>query len=129
MYIPNTPERSYWEGEWTFPKTGTAISIALPGGESGPLPEARQFYLGLPDRFDKILEAARPKLVQVFKTWLMQNLPKDMFTAVRLAGFGIEDPRAEPLHWDVSFETTEKRWLGIVIPFEGETPNEPVIDT
>jgi hypothetical protein len=129
MYIPNAPERSYWEGEWTFPKTGTPVSIGLDGGEDGPLPEARRFYLSLPDRFDQIMVAVRPKLAGVFKHWLQQDLPQDIFTVVKLAGFGVEDPNAKPFHWNISFETTGDRWLGIRIPFEGDIPQEPVVDT
>jgi hypothetical protein len=129
MYIPNAPERSYWEGEWLFPKTKSAISIGLPGGESGPLPEARQFYLDLPGRFEEVLSAARPKLAEVFRSWLHQELPEDIFTVVKLAGFDVEDPKAQPLEWDISFETTGEKWLGIVIPFRGDTPQEAVVDT
>lgn len=129
MYVPNAPERSYWECEWTFPKTGTVISIGLPGGESGPVPEARQFYLSLPGRFEQIVAATRPKLEHVFETWLQQELPQDIFAVVKLAGFDVEDPKAQRLHWDISFETTGEKWLGIIIPFEGDTPQEPVVDT
>ncbi len=70
MHISRWPERSYWECEWNFPKTGTVVSIALPGGESGPLPEARQFYLSLPARYDQILAECRPRLEKVFNDWL-----------------------------------------------------------
>src|SRR5205823_5310025 len=84
MYVPSAPERSYWEGEWIFPKTGTPVSIGLDGGESGPLPEARQFYLSLPSRFEQILAAARPKLELVFKDWLQEELPRDIFSAVKI---------------------------------------------
>ena len=129
MFIPNAPERSYWECEWIFPKTGTAISIGLPGGESGPLPEARQFYLSLPGRFEQILAAARPRLEHVFKAWLQQDLPQDIFTVVKLAGFGVENPKAQPVEWDISFETTDEKWLGITIPFIGDTPQEAVVNT
>jgi hypothetical protein len=129
MYIPNAPERSYWEGEWLFPKTRSTISIALPGGEDGPLAESRQFYLDLPGRFEQVLSAARPKLAEVFRNWLNQELPQDIFAVVKLAGFDIEDPKAQPLEWDISFETTGEKWLGIVIPFQGGTPQEAVVDT
>lgn len=129
MFIPNAPERSYWECEWTFPKTGTAISVGLLGGESGPLQEAREFYLSLPGRFEQILAAARPKLAHVFKTWLQQDLPQDIFTVLNLAGFGVMDLKAQPLDWDISFETTGEKWLGIIIPFHGDTPQEAVVDT
>ncbi len=129
MYISNAPERSYWEGEWIFPTTGTPVAIGLDGDESGPLPEARQFYLGLPSRFEQILTAARPELQKVFRERLQQDLPQHMFSAVKLAGFGLENPKANPLRWDISFETTGDKWLGIVIPFEGDTPQEAVVDT
>jgi hypothetical protein len=129
MFIPNAPERSYWECEWTFPKTGTVISISLPGAENGPLPEARQFYLSLPGRFEQILAEARPQLAEVFRTWLQLDLPHDIFSVVKLAGFGLEDAQAEPLEWDISFETIGSKWLGIVIPFVGDTVQKAVVDT
>ena len=129
MFIPNAPERSYWECEWKFPTTGTEISIGLPGGESGPLPVARQFYLSLPGRFEQILAAARPQLQEVFRTWLQQDLPQDIFTVVKLAGFGLDDARAQPVQWDISFETTGDKWLGIIIPFVGDTAQKATVDT
>ena len=129
MFIPSAPERSYWECEWRFPNTGTVISIGLPGGEDGPLPEARHFYLSLPGRFEQILAVARPQLADVFATWLQQDLPQNIFTAVKLAGFGLVDATAKPLHWDISFETTGDKWLGIVIPFVGDAVQEALVDT
>lgn len=129
MFIPSAPERSYWECAWKFPKSGTEISIALPGDERGPLPEARQFYLSLPGRFDQTLAAARPQLEEVFREWLHQDLPPDIFTVVRLAGFGLEDAKQQPVHWDISFETTGEKWLGIIIPFVGDTAQEATVDT
>jgi hypothetical protein len=129
MFIANAPEKSYWECEWTFPKTATVINIVLPGGEDGPMPEARQFFLSLPGRYDQILAAARPKLEQVFKTWLQQDLPQDIFTVLELGGFGVEDPRVQPVEWDVEFETTGEKWLGITIPFIGDIAQEAIVDT
>ena len=129
MFLPNAPERSYWECEWKFPKTGTVISIALPGGEGGPLPEARQFYLSLPERFEQILTAVRPQLEEVFRTWLQQDLPQDVFTVVKLAGFGLTDATAQPLQWDISLEMSGDKWLSIIIPFIGDAPQEAVVDT
>lgn len=129
MYISNHPERSYWEAEWTFPPTSTAISIGLDGDESGPSPETRDWHLGLPARFERILELAKPELAKVFKTWLQQELPGDIFTVVKLSGFGVENPKAHPVNWDISFETTGDKWLGITIPFVGDKPGEAVVDT
>ena len=129
MYIPTAPERSYWECEWKFPNTGTEISISLPGNETGPLPAAREFYLRLPDRFERILAAVRPELQQVFRSWLQTDLPPDVFTLVKLAGFDLEDAMAQPVQWSISFETTGDKWLGITIPFVGDTPQTATVDT
>jgi hypothetical protein len=129
MYMSKAPGRSYWECEWTFPKTGTRVDIVLPGGESGPIPEARLFYLSIPERFEAILKECRPKLEQVFRDWRSQPLPQDIFTVVKLAGFGLEDPQESPVRWDVGFETTGGDWLGITIPFVGETAMDAVVDT
>src|SRR5262245_25357957 len=93
MFVSYAPERSYWEGEWTFPPTGTVVSIALPGGEDGPLPDARQFYLSLPGRYEWILTAVRPRFEEAFRCWRLET-PKGVFGSVRLAGFGLEDPTA-----------------------------------
>src|ERR1044071_2453589 len=59
MHIDKHPERSYWECNWNFPPTSTVVFITLPGGENGPTNEARQFYLGLPARYDFILTLCR----------------------------------------------------------------------
>jgi hypothetical protein len=128
MYISNHPERSYWEAEWTFPPTGTVVSIGLDGDESGPKPETRQWHMGLPSRFPRILQLAKPELAKAFKLWLDQDLPKDIFSVVKLSGFGVEDPQAHPLHWDISFETIGEKWLGITISFVGDEAKEAIVD-
>jgi hypothetical protein len=129
MYIPNHPERSYWEGEWLFPPTATRVSIALDGDESGPRPETRKWHLGLTARFQNILQLARPELEKVLKKWLQQELPQDVFKAVKLSGFGVETPAAHPVAWDISFETIGDKWLGITIPFIDDQPGEAMVDT
>jgi hypothetical protein len=128
MYVPHDPERSYWECEWKFPNTGSIVSIGLPGGEDGLAAESRGFYLDLQNRFDAVLERCRPKLEHVFRTWLNQDLPEDIFASLKLAGFGLEDARAEPIEWDVSFETTGEKWLGITVPFIGDDAQDAVVD-
>jgi hypothetical protein len=129
MHISKFPERSYWECGWTFPKTGTVVWIVLRGGESGPMPEARRFYLSLPDRFEQILVSCRPRLEQVFKDWERPQLPEDIFSVVELTGFGLEDPTEQPVRWDVGFETRGDDWLGITIPFANDVAMEAVVDT
>jgi hypothetical protein len=129
MYIASNPSRSYWECEWTFPVTKTDISISLPGDLSGPLPEARHFYLSLPKKYDQIIAAARPSLQEVFRTWLDRDLPEHIDSELKLAGFGIDDPKANPLSWDISFETTGEKWLGIIVPFIGDRALKATVDT
>ncbi|MFW6031516.1 MAG: hypothetical protein ACOC9T_02905 [Myxococcota bacterium] len=129
MYVASAPEKSYWEAEWLFPPAGTNVSIFLLGPESGPLPEARAFYLALPDRWPALLDLVRPGLDQVFQDWYGRPLASDIWRDVKLAGFGLEDPRAHPIEWDISFEATGEKWLGIIIPFKDETPGTPIVDT
>jgi hypothetical protein len=129
MYISNHPERSYWEGEWMFPPTSTRASIGLDGDETGPMSEARRWHLELPARFQRILELARPELVKVFQTWFQQELPNDIFTVVKLSGFGVENPKSHTIEWDISFETTGGKCLGITIPFVGDEPREAIVNT
>jgi hypothetical protein len=129
MYIANAPERSYWECEWTFPKTGDVVSIGLPGTAAGPFPESRAFFLAIPSRFEAILETVRPKLSEVFRTCLDRDIPEDLFSELKLAGFGLEDPKATPVEWDIAFETTGEKWLGITVPFIGDSAQDPAVDT
>jgi hypothetical protein len=128
MYISNHPEQSYWECEWKFPPTGTMVAIALNGDESGPLPEFCQWHLNLINRYPETLNLARPKLAEVFKSFFNQDLPSDIFTVVKLSGFGVEDPQAVPVKWDISFETIGDKWLGITIPFVGDIPEQVIVD-
>jgi hypothetical protein len=127
MHMSKHPERSYWECEWKFPPTGQPVFIR--GGEEGPRSEVRRFYLDLPGRFDQILASCRPRLEQVTKEWLNESLPQDVFATLRLSGFGVEDPSSNSVHWDVSFETLGKKWLGITIPFIGRAAMEVQVDT
>ena len=129
MHIAKYPERSYWECQWNFPPTNTSVFIALPGGKSGPGDDVRKFYLSLPARYELILNHCRPKLEQVFRDWRGNSLPQDIFATVKLTGFDVEDPNAQPVQWNVSFETTDDDWLGITIPFIGDTPQDPEVDT
>jgi hypothetical protein len=85
MYIPNAPERSYWECEWP--------------------------------------------LQDVWASWFASELPEDLFSAVKLAGFGLEDARARPLRWDVGFETIGDKWLGITVPFVDDVAQAAAVDT
>jgi hypothetical protein len=129
MHVKQDPSRSYWEAEWCFPPTGTTVSIGLPGGAGGPLPESRAFFEELPGRFEGILAAARPRLDEVFRTWLDRPISDDLWKDVALAGFGVEDPTQEPCEWDVAFEATGDTWLGITIPFIGDSAQAPVVDS
>lgn len=129
MHIANAPERSYWECEWRFPATGEVVSIGIPGDETGPDAEGRRFFLSLPERHEKILGACRPGLQEVFAHWLDRELPADLSTELVLSGFGLEDPHASPLEWEVGFETTGETWLSITIPFVGERAQQPIVDT
>jgi hypothetical protein len=129
MRIKRNPSRSYWEGEWLFPPTGTQVEIALPGPESGPLAEARDFYLGLAARFDAILIAARSALDDVFHHCVGRSLSENLWDDLTLAGFGIEDLTSTPAEWDISFETTGEKWLGVTVPFIGDLPQPAIVDT
>jgi len=33
------------------------------------------------------------------------------------------------MHWDVSFETIGDKWIGIIIPFIGDTAQKAIVDT
>ena len=129
MHVRRDPSKSYWEGEWLFPPTQTRIFVGLPGGETGPTPAARAFFLALPARFEAIVNAVRPPLDEVFRRWLRRPIGEDLWTDVQLTGFGVEDPSATPPEWDVSFETTGEKWLGITVPFIGVVAQEAVVDT
>jgi hypothetical protein len=129
MYISNAPERSYWEAEWKFPPVGYEIAISLPGGTEGPTPEGRAFYLSRVAEFDRIMALVRPELDAVCRKWLGRPLAEDLWADVKLAGIGVEDPTASPVSWDVAFETTGKRWLGITIPMLGDSAEKAVVDT
>ena len=129
MHVPNAPERSYWECEWQFPATKSPVSLALPGDRTGPNPRARDFYLGLPGRFESIISVCRPELQRIFRESLETELPDDIFSQLKLAGFDLENPDATPLKWEISFESTGKKWLGISVPFVDNTPQQATVDT
>jgi hypothetical protein len=125
--FPNKPQ-SYWEAEWLFPPVGYRISIALDGDGRGPAEEVRAFYLSRVAEFEAIIREARPQLEKVAVDWLGRPLAENLWDDVKLAGFGIEDLKQVPPAWDVSFETTGKRWLGITVPMIGDRAQEAQVD-
>jgi len=129
IHIARNPSRSYWECEWLFPPTGTRISIALPGSREGPRPESRAFFLALIPEFNRIIEQVQPALDRVFREWMDRPLSQELWQDVKLAGFGVEDPRDTPTQWDVAFETTGAKWLGITVAIIGNQVQEAVVDT
>lgn len=129
MHIPRAPEKSYWEGEWLFPPTGSKVAISVPGTPLGPNDSARAFYLAMPARFERIIEVVRPVLDGVFREWIGRPLSPSLWQDVKLAGFCMENPKGIPTTWDIGFETTGEKWLGITIPFVGDRPQDAIVDT
>ena len=130
MYIPNDPKKSYWEAMWTFPPVNNQIAIGLGGDEQGPARESRKFYLSMIERYPSILEVVRAPLTDQLRQWWNQELPEDVFEVVKLSGIQLEsDPTVDPVSWEIAFETIRGKWLGIVVPFVGDVPQTPTIDT
>lgn len=129
MYTPRDPSRSYWEGEWVFPPSQTKVAIILPGSIAGPSDAGRAFYLTLPARFDQLMPHVRPVLDRVFREWVNRSVNVEVWQDVTLGGFSVEDRGVAPTTWEVTFETVGERWLGITIPFVGDQPQEPVVDS
>lgn len=129
MHIKQDPTKSYWEAEYVFPPTGKVVSAGLQGGKDGPLPESREFYLGMQDRFADLMKTVLPILDQVFQERLGRPLSADPWADIEFAGFDVDDPTEQPCKWDAMFEATGEKWLGITVPFVGEKVQPPVIDT
>jgi hypothetical protein len=128
-HISRNPSKSYWECEWVFTPTNTRIPIALPGGDEGPSAASRKFYLQLRDDFPRILSLARPRINQAILDWLNRPLNTNLWEDVRLHSFGVADPAGNPCEWHICFETTGSKWISITIPFRGDVPQNPVIET
>jgi hypothetical protein len=130
MFISNAPKRSYWEGEWLFPPANTKIGITLDGDEYGPNQDARKWYLDyIPSRYDEMKKMISPILKIALRKWTNENIEGDVYRYVKLVGIGVENSKVDPTKWDISFETTGKKWLFISIPFIGNDPQEAEIDT
>jgi hypothetical protein len=95
-------------------------------------PDRRQnhdnFFLGLPGSFQQILALCRPVLEQVYKDEKHEPPPPDIFSLFKRSGFGVKDPRENPVQWDVSFETNGDDYLGVLIRFMGESAMSPEVD-
>jgi hypothetical protein len=68
-------------------------------------------------------------LDQVFRSWYDRPLAEDLWRDVKLAGFSLENPRSQPVEWEMYFEATGTRWLGIVIRFLDDVPGTATVDT
>ena len=54
--------------------------------------------------------------------------PPDIFSLFKLSGFGVKDPRENPVQWDVSFEAKGDEYLGVLIRFMGDSAMPPEVD-
>ena len=88
-----------------------------------------EFYLELSTQFDHVVKQVWPALDRVFREWIGRPLDTDLWKDVRLSGFGVEPLNSVPITWDVMFETTGEKWLAITVPFVGDSPQDPVVDT
>src|SRR5258708_21780659 len=50
------------------------------------------------------------------------------FSLFKLSGFGVQDPRENPIQWDVSFETNGDDYLEVLIRFMGKSAMPPEVD-
>ena len=78
-----------------FHQPALVVSIGLPGSREGPWPESRAFFLALVPEFNQIVERVRPAVDRVFREWLDRPLSRDVWQDVKLAGFGVDDPRRD----------------------------------
>lgn len=124
VHDSDDPGASFWRADWTFPATGTVIGIVLPGGKDGPRVVAREFYLGLPDRFEQILTSIRPQLKELFGSEMGQELPQDILSAVKPMSIDLEISRGQTLLWDLTFETLDGRRSTISVSFIGDAPQD-----
>ena len=129
VYVANRPDRSYWEAEWLFPPVGYRVAINLDGDLAGPTEEARSFYRARVIAFEETIREVRPQLEKVAIAWLDRPLAVNLWDDLKLAGLGTDDLNASPRTWDISFETTGKRWLGITVPMIGDRAQEAQVDT
>ena len=45
-----------------------------------------------------------------------------------VSGHWVKDPNEQPVRWDVSFQATGDKHLGVLIPFVGNAAMEPEVD-
>lgn len=129
MYNSKKPSNSYWECDgWRFAPANAKIFVALPGDESGPTEKGRQFYLQLASRFPALIKAAASSLAIVYKEWIGADLPEDIFKALKLTSFSMDDIEGKTEKWSMSFETRGKKWISITVPFQGDIPGKSFVD-
>ena len=85
--------------------------------------------MGFVEKLRAPLDHRWSKIQIFFRTWLNRPLQDDLSKDVRLSGFSVEDPRAMVRDWDVIFETIGSKWLAPTVPFVGDQPKDPVVDT
>lgn len=129
MEVKGDPSRSYWEAEYVFAPTGSVVSAGMRGTREGPLPEARSFYRLMEQRFADTMKTVRPYLEASFQESLGRPLSADLWDDLVLSGFDVDDPIADPLEWDIMFETTGDKWLAFTVPFIGDVVQPVVVDS
>jgi len=131
MEVAEHPERSYWEGEWRYPPTGTRIGVFIPGDASGLMGEARAFIMQKQHEWDKIISAVFPKLFPEYTEWAKRALSADILSDLDLASISVELPIVLPITWEISFETKEEeeKWRYFNVGMKDWTVEYVSVDT
>jgi hypothetical protein len=97
----------FWEGHAHFRPAGKAVEVLIDGGEEGPTEKQREFFRDLEARYPQLAERLGDVLLRELASWTEKEYSRaEVWNLFTLAAISIPDPRAVPLEWELTYETS-----------------------
>jgi hypothetical protein len=107
--------------DWVHPESNAKVGCsAIPGDETGPFQEARQFLLSKRNDLDGLWSLCHDELVKAIERWYQEEDTKDPKEIFYLSSLSMESSKSD--EWEVSFEAKDQYfWTFTSFQIKGNT--------
>ncbi|MFD0740138.1 hypothetical protein ACFQZQ_12715 [Lysobacter koreensis] len=117
---------SEWEVPEHFAKVGCS---SIPGTAAGPYELSRIFLLEKARDYPAIWARLHDQLASIRDKWAAQDSSVPLNQSFFISSLGLDPNPADPPLWNVSFESTGKRWLFVTFNMQGNEIVGHTVDT
>lgn len=116
-------DEGFWQmyDDWEHPESNAKVGCsAIPGDETGPFQEARQFLLSKRNNLGGLWSLCHDELIKAIERWYQKEDTKDPKEIYYLSSLSVESSKCD--EWEVSFEAKDQYfWTFTSFQIKGNT--------